>query len=195
MSAKDQQQIDSLAGKLAALQPSSASGLQAQAFYRAGEQAATLQRKPFAASSRFAGVAVAALILLSSSLSYYAGVSRGEAASELATAPKAAPIHGLEPAEKLPVVELAAESSTASQNNPTLIAAVEESTPPPIPSWLGLPQLSSQEYAHMVEVRTAPSSVSYPVAHPHETDEPIQSMLNELRRKESESPLRRWLSM
>lgn len=194
MSAKDQQQIDSLAGKLAALQPSSASGLQAQAFYRAGEQAATLQRKPFAASSRLAGVAVAALILLSSSLSYYAGVSRGEAASELATAPKAAPIHGLEPAEKLPVVELAAESSTASQNNSRPIAVAEKTTPP-IPSWLGLPQLSSQEYAHMVEVRTAPSSVSYPVAHPHETDEPIQSMLNELRLKNSESPLRRWLSM
>jgi len=201
----DGQQLDGLASKLAQLQPGSASALQAQAFYRAGMQAALMASQPRPVSHWLARAAMVLLLVGCSGASYFAGLSRGERATVAVDTLNTEAVPNVElsssgpvdvPAEQ--VVEANAETLS---NGPTASA---ESIPfrLPIAAWLQLPRVSPEEYLQMVERRTAPARVN---AVAEENSRAVESTkddwLRELygepssSRSPLSSPLKRWLSM
>ena len=220
MNPEDRHLLDSLAGKLAALQPCSANRLQAETFFRAGEEAAKLQRKPTGIPSWFARVSIAALMLLSSSASYVAGLSQGgtlrvakartgnsqgqfspgdlsqgREEGRRPSQPEVGSGEHADSAESASVDKFATEPGTVSQNSPYIVAAAEQRKLLNIPEWLQLPELSPERYAQMVEARTAPARAKYTVKNPLKIVNPINSILDEAKGNNTESLLRRWLSM
>lgn len=202
----DSPQHDIWASRLSELVPSSANALQAQAFYRAGIQAAKGETQRPHASQWLTRAAVVALLVGSSSLSYMAGLSQ-RASTNLASS---------EPAEATPEtissVNEKTNENSAMHSSSTVEAQVDSrSTPPhesfslgsqpsifrsPIAEWLGLTLQTPAEYLQMVEARTAPQSVNY-VASETALNNTLteEALLREFYGTPRTSPLRRWPSM
>lgn len=201
----DSQHLDGLASKLAQLQPGSASALQAQAFYRAGMQAALTASQPRAMSHWLARAAMVLLLVGCSGASYLAGLSRGERAIVAVDTSRT---------ETVPNVELSsrdlgdvrneqlAESTTKTQSNRPTTGAESIPFQLPIAAWLQFPRVSPEEYLQMVERRTAPARVNAIAEESSRAVEPTNdAWLRELYGEPSSSqsplssPLGRWLSM
>lgn len=208
-SPEDRQQLEALAGRLADLQPAAASGsLQAQAFYRAGMQAARAESDRRSAAHRWlARAAVVGLMLGSSGFSYWAGVSRSAgmqiAETSLTADSDLQTDSQLGPSSRRPTDALAREQSTAPKQVADDLVSKDPASALnqvafrlPIANWLRLPRVTPEEYLRLVEARTTPVPASHtaddvpPIARPTE-----ESLLRELYGTPPPSPLRQWLPM
>lgn len=219
MNPEDPMQHDALASKLSAMQPASATQLQAQAFYEAGRRAATGRPAPALLKLRSLAVSLA-LAIVCSTAAYYAGSQRsgplnsdtsgGLAAVELAqpnSPPTSAATESIiaqtEPIAPEPSEQQVDELKIAEGGKPAHSDSYARSVTPLLVSWLQLPHRDAEEYLRSVELRTRPQlSSSVVIAESPEPTGPtskssssLNRQLPELERLQTDSPLRRLLSM
>ncbi len=208
MNPEDPMQFDALASQLSALQPASADRLQALTFFEAGRRAAS--NRPAAAMLKLRSLAASlAIVLACSAASFYAGSQR-RATPNSDTSHNVAAIEPAQPdshptstsveheptGPQLTEQELV-EQQSATDREPARNNSYAQLVSPMLLSWFQLPHRDPEDYLRNIEMRTRP-----PLSRSPATTDPINAspsaldrQLPELERLQTDSALRKWLSM